>query len=102
MTDPHVDTARVNTRQPEADSLVLFGATGDLATRKLFPSLYRLEKSGALHVPVIGVARSECVCRHLARAEANPGPRGAPDVAAPTGDVRGGQPPAALKLVRPR
>ena len=59
MTDPHVDTARVNTRQPEADALVLFGATGDLAKRKLFPSLYRLEKSGALHVPVIGVARSD-------------------------------------------
>jgi glucose-6-phosphate 1-dehydrogenase len=58
MTDPHVDTARVNTSQPEADALVLFGATGDLAKRKLFPSLYRLEKSGALHVPVIGVARS--------------------------------------------
>lgn len=59
MTDPHVDTARVNTNQPEADALVLFGATGDLAKRKLFPSLYRLEKSGALHVPVIGVARSD-------------------------------------------
>jgi glucose-6-phosphate 1-dehydrogenase len=59
MTDPHVDTARVNTNQPEADALVLFGATGDLAKRKLFPSLYRLEKSEALHVPVIGVARSD-------------------------------------------
>jgi glucose-6-phosphate 1-dehydrogenase len=58
MTEPHVDTARVNTNQPEADALVLFGATGDLAQRKLFPSLYRLERSGALHVPVIGVARS--------------------------------------------
>ena len=59
MTDPHVETARVNTNQPEADALVLFGATGDLAQRKLFPSLYRLERSGALHVPVIGVARSD-------------------------------------------
>jgi glucose-6-phosphate 1-dehydrogenase len=59
MTEPHVDTARVNTNQPEADALVLFGATGDLAKRKLFPSLYRLEKSGSLHVPVIGVARSD-------------------------------------------
>jgi glucose-6-phosphate 1-dehydrogenase len=58
MTDPHVDTARVNTNQPEADALVLFGATGDLAQRKLFPSLYRLERSGMLQVPVIGVARS--------------------------------------------
>lgn len=56
---PHVDTASIVTVQPEADALVLFGATGDLAKRKLFPSLYRLERSGNLHVPVIGVARSE-------------------------------------------
>jgi len=55
----HIDTAQIETNQPEADALVLFGATGDLAKRKLFPSLYRLERSGALHVPVIGVARSD-------------------------------------------
>ena len=30
------------TTQPDADALVLFGATGDLAVRKLFPALYRL------------------------------------------------------------
>ena len=63
-TDPtvitgHVDTARMQTNQPDADALVLFGATGDLAVRKLFPALYRLERSGTLQVPVIGVARSE-------------------------------------------
>jgi glucose-6-phosphate 1-dehydrogenase len=45
--------------QPRADALVLFGATGDLAVRKLFPALYRLERAGALDVPVVGVARSE-------------------------------------------
>jgi glucose-6-phosphate 1-dehydrogenase len=45
--------------QPEADVLVLFGATGDLSKRKLFPSLYNLERHGALRVPVIGVARSD-------------------------------------------
>ena len=44
---------------PEADVLVLFGATGDLSKRKLFPSLYSLERSGRLQVPVIGVARSD-------------------------------------------
>jgi glucose-6-phosphate 1-dehydrogenase len=38
---------------------VLFGATGDLAKRKLFPALYGLEKTGILQIPVIGVARSE-------------------------------------------
>ncbi|CAE7557656.1 unnamed protein product, partial [Symbiodinium sp. KB8] len=45
--------------QPEADALVLFGATGDLAKRKLFPALYHLERTGVLNVPVIGVARSD-------------------------------------------
>ena len=55
----HLDTAQMRNSQPGADALVLFGATGDLAVRKLFPALYRLEKSGTLHVPVIGVARSE-------------------------------------------
>ena len=45
--------------QPQADALVLFGATGDLAKRKLFPALYHLERTGVLHVPVIGVARSD-------------------------------------------
>ena len=32
--------------QPPADALVLFGATGDLAKRKLFPALYHLERRG--------------------------------------------------------
>ncbi len=45
--------------QPPADALVLFGATGDLARRKLFPALYHLEHRGRLQVPVIGVARSD-------------------------------------------
>lgn len=56
---PYVDTAQIDPNQPEADALVLFGATGDLAKRKLFPSLYHLEHSGTLAVPVIGVARSD-------------------------------------------
>jgi glucose-6-phosphate 1-dehydrogenase len=55
----YVDTTQIVTRQPEADALVLFGATGDLAKRKLFPALYYLERSGKLHVPVVGVARSD-------------------------------------------
>jgi glucose-6-phosphate 1-dehydrogenase len=48
-----------SSNQPTADALVLFGATGDLARRKLYPALYLLEHSGALKVPVIGVARSD-------------------------------------------
>ena len=31
-----------SSNQPAADALVLFGATGDLAKRKLFPALYHL------------------------------------------------------------
>jgi glucose-6-phosphate 1-dehydrogenase len=42
-----------------ADALVLFGVTGDLARRKLFPALYRLEADGRLDLPVLGVARSD-------------------------------------------
>jgi glucose-6-phosphate 1-dehydrogenase len=45
--------------QPTADALVLFGATGDLSKKKLFPALYNLERRGELTVPVIGVARSD-------------------------------------------
>ena len=49
----------MNTTQPRADALVLFGATGDLAKRKLFPALYDLERHGMPDIPVIGVARSD-------------------------------------------
>jgi glucose-6-phosphate 1-dehydrogenase len=44
-------------REP-ADALVLFGATGDLCHRKIFPSLYQLVLRGRLNVPVIGVAKA--------------------------------------------
>jgi glucose-6-phosphate 1-dehydrogenase len=42
----------------DCDALVLFGATGDLCYRKIFPSLYNLVRRGLLTVPVIGVARA--------------------------------------------
>jgi glucose-6-phosphate 1-dehydrogenase len=41
-----------------ADALVLFGATGDLAHKRIYPALQSMIKRGALDVPVIGVARS--------------------------------------------
>jgi glucose-6-phosphate 1-dehydrogenase len=41
-----------------SDALVLFGATGDLAYRKIFPALQTLVKNGSLDVPVVGMARS--------------------------------------------
>ena len=43
---------------PLSDALVLFGVTGDLAFKKIFPALYAMAKRGALHVPVVGVASS--------------------------------------------
>jgi len=39
-----------------SDALVLFGATGDLAYKKIFPALYAMARRGVLDVPVIGVA----------------------------------------------
>jgi glucose-6-phosphate 1-dehydrogenase len=41
---------------PRSDALVLFGATGDLAHKMIFPALYAMAKRGALKVPVVGVA----------------------------------------------
>src|SRR6201993_739918 len=41
-----------------SDALVFFGATGDLAYKKIFPSLQGMLKRGHLNVPVIGVAKS--------------------------------------------
>ncbi|HSE13204.1 MAG TPA: glucose-6-phosphate dehydrogenase [Rudaea sp.] len=43
----------------QSDALVVFGATGDLAHKMIFPALYALAKQGNLDVPVIGVAHSE-------------------------------------------
>ena len=43
---------------PHSDALVFFGATGDLAYKKIFPSLQAMLKRGHLNVPVIGVAKA--------------------------------------------
>ena len=43
----------------KADALVLFGATGDLAKKKLFPALYDLEELNELDVEIFGVASSK-------------------------------------------
>jgi glucose-6-phosphate 1-dehydrogenase len=48
------DAARAKTA--EADQLVIFGITGDLAKVMTFRSLYRLEQRGLLHCPILGVA----------------------------------------------
>jgi hypothetical protein len=43
---------------PHSDALVFFGATGDLAYKKIFPALQAMAKLGRLNVPVIGVAKA--------------------------------------------
>ena len=40
-----------------ADALVFYGATGDLAFKKIFPALQGMVRRGVLSVPVIGVAK---------------------------------------------
>jgi len=49
----------------QADALVFFGATGDLAYKKIFPALQAMVKRGHLHVPVIGVAKSAWTLEQL-------------------------------------
>src|SRR6201988_3135933 len=44
--------------EPKSDALLFFGATGDLAYKKIFPSLQAMLKRGHLDVPVIGVAKA--------------------------------------------
>src|SRR5450631_959033 len=42
----------------KSDALVFFGATGDLAYKKIFPALYAMVHRGGLDIPIIGVARA--------------------------------------------
>src|SRR5213596_4313481 len=59
-----VDTGKNPPNEEEAmsvshsDALVFFGATGDLAHKKIFPALQAMVKRGHLDVPVIGVAKA--------------------------------------------
>jgi glucose-6-phosphate 1-dehydrogenase len=58
--------------RPRSDALVVFGATGDLAYKKIFPALHAMAKRGKLDFPVIGVGRSNWSREQLvARAEAS-------------------------------
>jgi glucose-6-phosphate 1-dehydrogenase len=43
---------------PESDAFVFFGASGDLAYKKIFPALHNMVRHGSLKGPVIGVAKS--------------------------------------------
>ena len=48
----------MSTPKPPSDALVFFGATGDLAYKKIFPALQALIKRGRLTSPIVGVAKS--------------------------------------------
>jgi glucose-6-phosphate 1-dehydrogenase len=51
-------TNTLTTSKVPSDALVFFGATGDLAHKKIFPALQAMIKRGNLNVPVIGVAKA--------------------------------------------
>jgi glucose-6-phosphate 1-dehydrogenase len=69
--------------EPRSDALVFFGATGDLAYKKIFPSLQAMLKRGHLDVPVIGVAKAGWTLEQLrARARDSLEKHGGPDESA--------------------
>ncbi|MGB8099717.1 MAG: glucose-6-phosphate dehydrogenase, partial [Terracidiphilus sp.] len=53
--------------ESQSDALVVFGVTGDLAHKMIFPALYAMVKRGALNVPVIGVALPKWSLKRLQR-----------------------------------
>src|ERR1700727_1888490 len=58
-TAPSVDVkSTIAAAKAPSDALVFFGATGDLAHKKIFPALQAMIKRGNLNVPVIGVAKA--------------------------------------------
>jgi glucose-6-phosphate 1-dehydrogenase len=58
-------TERQTADAPPADVFVVFGITGDLAKVMTFHSLYRLERRGLLHCPIVGVAGDDWTVDHL-------------------------------------
>src|ERR1700728_2508915 len=50
----------------DCDAMVLFGASGDLCYRKIYPALYQLVRRGLLTVPIIGAARQGWKLEQLA------------------------------------
>ena len=60
MSTPISSRQLASEKRPRADALVLFGASGDLAYKKLFPALYHLAARRVLNgEPIIGVASSQ-------------------------------------------
>ena len=63
--DPAATVAGPEPGEAEADVLVIFGITGDLAKVMTFHSLYRLERRGLLKCPIVGVAGDDWTVEHL-------------------------------------
>src|ERR1700680_345047 len=79
LRKPHRRTMTI----PHSDAFVFFGATGDLALKKIFPALQAMVKRGHLNVPVIGVARDSWNLEQLrARAQDSLQKNGGVDAAA--------------------
>src|SRR6516165_12654000 len=53
-----IDATEPPAQMPVSDAFVFFGASGDLAYKKIFPSLHNMVRHGTLTGPVIGVAKS--------------------------------------------
>src|SRR5690606_36166111 len=65
-----------------SDALVLFGATGDLAYKQIFPALYEMTRRGRLKIPVVGLGRQPWTHEQLrARARESIAARGDVDEA---------------------
>ena len=68
--------------EPRSDALVVFGVTGDLAFKQIFPALYAMAMRGHLNFPVIGLARQDWTDEQLrTRARDSIAARGAVDSA---------------------
>src|SRR3954466_8480820 len=51
--------------KPRSDALTFFGATGDLAYKKIFPALQSMARRGVLNFPIVGVAKSNTTLEQL-------------------------------------
>jgi glucose-6-phosphate 1-dehydrogenase len=51
--------SKTNGNAAPSDALVIFGVSGDLARKMIFPALYEMAKRGLLNLPVVGVASSK-------------------------------------------
>jgi glucose-6-phosphate 1-dehydrogenase len=58
MPEVAIETEDQITANSVSDAFVFFGATRDLAHKKIFPALHNMVRHGTLKVPVIGVAKS--------------------------------------------